>query len=100
MSISNLCFWVRDSITRTKLAYQADFSSGGEEDVELLLVRMQQVFNYMLLLSKDTVNESPYAKYMRENYYELGEGLDSLKPLNWQEELVWDQQEYPDVRLC
>ncbi|WP_233890421.1 formylglycine-generating enzyme family protein, partial [Tenacibaculum piscium] len=89
-------FWVRDSITRTKLAYQAEFASGGGEDSESTGKNAEGIQLYAFA-STDTVNESPYAKYMRENYYELGEGLDSLKPLNWEEELAWEQQEYPDA---
>ena len=89
-------FWVRDSITRTKLAYQAEFASGGDVDPANAGKNAVGIQLYAFA-SKDTVGESAYSKYMRENYYELGEGLDSLKPLNWQEELIWEQQEYPDV---
>ncbi|WCC44516.1 gliding motility lipoprotein GldK [Tenacibaculum finnmarkense] len=89
-------FWVRDSITRTKLAYQAEFASGGEGEEEGGSKNAKGIQLYAFA-STDTLNESPYAKYMRENYYELGEGLDSLKPLNWQEDLAWEQQEYPDA---
>merc|ERR1712166_938821 len=35
----------------------------------------------------------PYQKYMYDNYY----SLDTIQPLDWSEELIWDQQDYPDV---
>ncbi len=88
--------WVRDSITRTRLGNQAEFASGGGGDIADAGKNAQGIQLYAFA-STDTVNESPYQKYMRENYYELGEGLDSLKPLNWEEELIWDKNEYPDV---
>ena len=91
-------FWTRDSITRTKLAYQAEFASGGDQNPAAAGTNTNvEGIQLYAFASKDTVGETPYAKYMRENYYELGEGLDSLKPLNWQEDLVWNKNEYPDV---
>ena len=86
--------WVTDSVVRTKLAYQAEFASViGEEPTD----KKAEGIQAYAFASKDTVNESVYQKYMRENYYELGEGMDSLKPLNWEEELIWEKEEYPDA---
>jgi sulfatase modifying factor 1 len=84
-------FWVRDSIVRTKLAYQAEFASGDE--TEGAKPTGIQLYAFA---SKDTVGETPYEKYMRENYYEVGEGLDSIKPLNWEEEIIWNREDFPD----
>ncbi|AUC16095.1 gliding motility lipoprotein GldK [Tenacibaculum sp. SZ-18] len=86
-------FWVRDSIVRTKLAYQAEFASG-DETADGAKPTGIQLYAFA---SKDTVGESPYDKYMRENYYEIGEGLDSIKPLNWEEEIIWNKEDFPDV---
>ncbi len=86
--------WVRDSIVRTKLAYQAEFSAPVDGNVESKNAEGIQRYAFK---SKDTVNETPYQKYMRENYYELAIGLDSLKPLNWEEDIVWNKEDYPDV---
>ncbi len=87
--------WVRDSITRTKLGYQAELAdvdgTMGETGKKAMGIQ-QFAFG-----SKDTVNESPYKKYMRENYYELGEGLDSISPLNWEVDIIWEKEEYPDA---
>ena len=87
--------WVRDSVVRTKLAYQAEFAIG-DEDLTGDAKRAEGIQLYAFA-SKDTTNESPYQKYMRENYYEVGEGIDSIKPLNWEEELVWNKEDYPDA---
>ncbi|MDY0780238.1 gliding motility lipoprotein GldK [Tenacibaculum sp. IB213877] len=88
--------WVRDSITRTKLAYQAEFAVGVGDPATAGSDKPQGIQLYAFA-STDTINESAYEKYMRENYYELGEGMDSLKPLNWEEEIIWDREEYPDA---
>jgi sulfatase modifying factor 1 len=88
--------WVRDSITRTKLAYQAEFAVGVGDPATAGSNKPQGIQLYAFA-STDTINESAYEKYMRENYYELGEGMDSLKPLNWEEEIIWDREEYPDA---
>lgn len=84
-------FWVRDSIVRTKLAEQADFSSLGATDEPNGNTRTSGILNYAY---KDTVeNTTPYQKYMYENYY----SFDTIKPLNWDEDLIWEKDEYPDL---
>ena len=85
-------YWVRDSIVRTKLAYQAEFAS--VDPVDGAKPTGIQLYAFA---SKDTVGESPYEKYMRENYYEVGQGLDSIKPLNWEEEIIWNKEDFPDA---
>ncbi len=83
-------FWVRDSIVRTKLAYQAEFASLGEADATDNR-RTSGIQNYAF---KDTVeNTTPYQKYMYENYL----SFDTIQPLNWDEDLVWERDEYPDL---
>tara|TARA_R110001632_G_scaffold18712_13_gene57668 strand:+ start:7835 stop:9220 length:1386 start_codon:yes stop_codon:yes gene_type:complete len=87
--------WVKDSIVRTKLAYMADFASGGS----LINANGEPltggIYDFAFAVI-DTANASAYQKYMFENYYDIGAGLDSLKPLNWQNDLIWDTSEYPD----
>jgi len=87
---------VRDSIIRTKLAYKA-------EEVELLSDGNANgtpltggIHDYAFKLI-DTVNATPYEKYMFENYYDLGGSMDSLKSLNWDIDIEWKTSEYPDV---
>jgi sulfatase modifying factor 1 len=83
--------WVRDSITRIKLAEQAEFA--GFDDTPD--PNGQGVSNGIQLYKyKDTIaNASAYEKYMYENYYQF----DTIKRLNWEEELIWKKDEYPDV---
>ena len=34
---------------------------------------------------------------MYDNYYSLGDGMDSIKPLNWENEIIWNKEEFPDA---
>ncbi len=79
--------YVRDSIVRTKLAQQAELA-----DIDSTMSK-DGISRYAYTVP-DTTSETPYQKYMRKNYYEV-KG-DSLRPLNWDEDLVWDIQESPD----
>ena len=84
-------FWVRDSIVRTRLAEQALFASLGNDNTTEGNNRTSGIQNYAY---KDTVeNTTPYQKYMYENYY----SFDTIQPLNWDEEIIWEKDEYPDV---
>jgi gliding motility-associated lipoprotein GldK len=89
-------FWVRDSIVRTQLGIQQEFAqllsstsegesglSGGIHDYAFATV--------------DTTTSTPYQKYMYENYYSFGEGIDSIKPLNWETDIIWNKEDFPDV---
>ena len=89
-------FWVRDSITRTKLAYMADFISGGNPIDSTGTAKFEGIYEFAFKL-RDTSNASAYEKYMFENYYDIGTGPDSLKPLNWDPDIIWDTNDYPDV---
>ncbi len=83
--------WVRDSVTRTKLAYQAEFASSGTSDSPSN--DSKSGIQQFAFKTADTTDLSPYQKYMFENYY----SFDSIQPLNWDEDLVWNTEEYPDV---
>lgn len=86
-------FWVRDSIVRTKLALQAEFASAGSSDTIPPTGGIQD-YRFAVL---DTADANAYNKYMFENYYSLGGSLDSLRPLDWSKELIWDTNDYPDA---
>ncbi|MFA7444627.1 MAG: gliding motility lipoprotein GldK [Flavobacteriaceae bacterium] len=82
--------WVKDSITRTRLAIRADEDgatpgSGG-------------IGEFAFADGGDVANMSPYDKYMYENYYSLGQGDDFYygRKLNRDVDLFEDPQEYPD----
>ncbi|MEO9569681.1 MAG: gliding motility lipoprotein GldK [Polaribacter sp.] len=88
--------WVKDSIVRTRLGYQQEFAamiatpnpdgtplSGGIHDYAFAVA--------------DTTEATAYQKYMYENYWSLGDGIDSIKPLNKENDIIWNRDEYPDV---
>ena len=89
-------FWVRDSIVRTRLGIQQEFAellttteegesgpSGGIHDYAFAVV--------------DTTDATPYQKYMYDNYYSFGEGIDSIKQLSWETAIIWKKEDFPDV---
>mgnify|MGYP003956995055 FL=1 len=89
-------FWVRDSIVRTRLGIQQEFAelltttdegesgpSGGIHDYAFAIV--------------DTTDSTPYQRYMYDNYYSFGEGIDSIKPLSWETAIIWKKEDFPDV---
>ena len=87
--------WVRDSIVRSKLAEMADFVSGGSLIDANGAPLTGGIYDYAFAVA-DTTNANAYQKYMIENYYNIGTGLDSLQPLNWENDIIWDTTEYPD----
>ncbi|MEX0314667.1 MAG: gliding motility lipoprotein GldK [Allomuricauda sp.] len=79
--------WVKDSITRTKLAILADELGFGPED--------EGIGEYGFK-DTDTTKISVYEKYMLDNYAGLGETGYEGRALNTDVDLVWDTSEYPD----
>jgi len=89
--------WTRDSIVRTKLAFMADFASGGSPNVDANgNTSTDGIYAYAFPVL-DTTGMNAYDKYMFENYYDLGGKYDSLKPLSWETDIEWDTQQYPDT---
>jgi len=88
-------FWVRDSVVRTRLGYQQEFVAMGATPDPTGAALSGGINDYAF---KDTVTTTnAYQKYMYENYYSLGIGMDSIKPLNWETDIIWKKEEYPDV---
>ena len=85
-------YWVRDSVVRTRLAYQAEFASFGTTPDPNGNKRKEGIQLYAFKTA-DTTDLSPYQKYMYENYYQF----DTIQPLDWSEELIWNTEEYPDA---
>ncbi|WP_394974836.1 gliding motility lipoprotein GldK [uncultured Croceitalea sp.] len=79
--------WVKDSITRTKLAILADQLGIGPED--------EGIGEYAFM-DADTTKMSAYDKYMLDNYAGLGETGYEGRALNKEIDLVWDREDYPD----
>ncbi|MDB2385386.1 gliding motility lipoprotein GldK [Polaribacter sp.] len=88
-------FWVRDSVVRTYLGMQQEFASI-MQDLPAGQKPSGGIHEYAFA-TVDTTNATPYEKYMYENYYSLGEGIDSIRPLNWNVDIIWDTEEYPDT---
>ena len=86
-------YWVRDSIVRTRLAYQAEFAALGNTNLNLNGRNRAEGIQQYAFKTADTTDLSPYQKYMYENYYQF----DTIQPLNWETELVWKKNEYPDI---
>jgi len=82
-------FWVRDSIIRTELALYAELM--GEEGLE----------DFQFLDIDDT-NMTPYQQYMMDTYGSLGDPNSPTagKMLNWQEDIIWDKNEYPSIQYA
>ena len=87
--------WVRDSIVRTKLAYMAEFAAAGDMVDSEGNPLSGGIYDYAFAVI-DTTDANAYQKYMFENYYDIGAGLDSLKPLSWEQDIIWDTRDFPD----
>lgn len=79
--------WVKDSITRTKLAILADQLGIGPED--------EGIGEYAFM-DADTTKMTAYDKYMLDNYAGMGETGYEGRALNKEIDLVWDREDYPD----
>ena len=84
--------WVKDSVTRTRLGYQAEDASLSATPDPNGAPLSGGIHDYAFAYA-DTIDATPYQKYMFENYTEF----DSIKPLNWETDLVWKNEEFPDV---
>tara|TARA_B110000046_G_scaffold185971_1_gene230933 strand:- start:8515 stop:9876 length:1362 start_codon:yes stop_codon:yes gene_type:complete len=84
--------WVRDSVVRTKLAYQAEFAGLGATPDANGDGPSGGIQNYAFK-AIDTVDGSAYQKYMYDNYY----SFDTIQPLNWDEDILWKKEDFPDL---
>ncbi len=90
-------FRVRDSILRTKLAILAEEANmGGREEVEQKKGDASGIAQYSFKETDSTDNA--YFKYMMDNYGSLGDinSPTEGRYLNWDVELVWNTEEFPD----
>ena len=88
--------WVRDSVVRTRLGYQQEFAAMSSTPNPNGTALSGGIHDYAFAAA-DTTNATAYQKYMYENYWSLGDGIDSIKPLNWDTDLIWKKEEFPDV---
>ncbi len=96
-------YWVRDSVVRTKLAIKAEdewIIRGGKKANGKPLNRGIYDFSFISVDTKDPEDANPYQKYMKENHYDIEEELDPLRLLNWEEDIIWDKDDYPDIHYA
>ena len=86
-------YWVRDSVIRTELAKRAEEVMGG--DTEGLDNAGDGIRQYAFITA-DTAGLSVYEKYIKERAYETEEDRLRSQTLNWDVDLVFDRNEYPD----
>ncbi|MFD0863758.1 gliding motility lipoprotein GldK [Sungkyunkwania multivorans] len=79
--------YVTDSVVRTRLAILAD---------ELGEIPGNGGIGEYAFKDADTAGLSVYQKYMLDNYTGLGETGYEGRYLNWDEDLIWDTEDYPD----
>lgn len=80
-------FWVRDSITRLKLAELADEVGMGPGDGGI---------GQFAFLDQDESKRTPYEQYMYDNYYSLSDDFNEGRKINKKAKLIWDTSKYPD----
>ena len=81
-------YWVKDSVALALLARKADELELGEDNKD-------GVGEYAFK-DADTSKLSEFQKYMRTNYYDVSEDSYAGRMLNWDTDLQWDTQDYPD----
>ncbi len=81
-------FWVKDSVALALLARKADELELGEDNKD-------GVGEYAFK-DADTSKLSEFQKYMRTNYYDVSEDSYAGRMLNWDTDLQWGTQDYPD----
>ncbi|MDP5045305.1 MAG: gliding motility lipoprotein GldK, partial [Leeuwenhoekiella sp.] len=78
--------WVRDSVTRARLAILAD---------ELGETPGSDGIGEFAFVEYDPDDLTPYEQYMYDNYYSLSDDYSDRK-LNWDIDLITDPMDYPD----
>ena len=81
-------YWVKDSTALSMLARKADELELGEDNKDGI--------GEFAFQDADTTKLSEFQKYMRTNYYDLSEDLYAGRALNWDADLTWDTEDYPD----
>lgn len=79
--------WVKDSITRLKLAELADEVGMGPGDGGI---------GEYAFLDQDEESRTPYEQYMYDNYYSLSDDFNEGRRINKRAKLIWDTSKYPD----
>ena len=73
----------------------AEFAAGGSLLDSTGASKSGGIYDYAFAVV-DTTNANAYQKYMFINYYGIGTGLDSIQPLSWKRDIIWNTKNYPD----
>ena len=93
--------WVKDSIVRVRLAVQADEVGGGSTAGGAKGGKSvgKGGIGDFAFANSDPAKQTPYDKYMYENYYSVGTADDPYagRKLNRKVKLITDTKKYPDA---
>jgi sulfatase modifying factor 1 len=81
-------YWVKDSVALALLARKADELELGEDSSDGI--------GEFAFKDADTADLSEFQKYMRTNYYDVSEDTYAGRILNWDADLSWNTNDYPD----
>jgi gliding motility-associated lipoprotein GldK len=84
-------YWVKDSVTMAMLARKIEDDPGEEGNTDGI--------NEFVYKDSDTSDLTEFQRYMKDNYYDVEPDKYS-RPLNWDNDLYWDTQDYPDQKYA
>lgn len=94
--------WVKDSVVRSKLAEQAEIAELLSDKPQNDRKARRGIYRFAYIEKEKDQGKrkerqlSVYDQYMYDNYYFLDD-LEESKKINWNVQLIWDPQNFPDV---
>lgn len=94
--------WVKDSTIRVRLAIQADEVGGGKSTAGTKGGKSSGSIGDFAFNDADPAKQTPYDKYMYENYYSVGTADDPYagRKINRKVKLITDTKKYPDANYA
>lgn len=90
LEYKDFVYYVRDSVVRQALAEKVEELGNAEEEEGIAM------YAFFGQKEKDK-DESAYQLYLKENTNDREGGFASNNKLNWEEDLYWNIEDYPDV---
>lgn len=87
-------YWVRDSVVRTELARFAETSTLATAGGRKASIADYKYLDLSIDVNSDKI--TPYQKFMLDTYGSISQNHLGTSPLNWEVDIVWEQDEYPD----